>query len=177
MAAKPNTKIVRCCHCGGMMRVAARAMSVFCPHCQKRAPLESFRITGSHPGRTLATCGDIHIEKTAILNLEILGTNVFVNGRVRGGVTAGSCLEIGPNGSVIGEVKAARIIVQDGGFLEGRCEMTLTGRLQQPSAEDEDHEQPIDEEAPRHESLVSIADAHEASRGMVRPRPLPSPGR
>lgn len=159
------------------MRVAARAMSVFCPHCQKRAPLESFRITGSHPGRTLATCGDIYIEKTAILNLEICGSNVFVNGRVRGGVTAGTCLEIGPTGSVIGEIKAARIIVQDGGFLEGRCEMRLARRPPQPPSESEDREPEIQQEAPPHESLVSIADALEGNRATVRPRPLPPPGR
>ena len=124
MGLKPNTRIVRCCHCRGMMRVSSRAMSVFCPHCQKRAPLESFRITGSHPGKVLATCGDIHVELGATLNLDIYGANVLVNGRVRGGVTAGACLEVGPTGQVFGSVKARRVIVQPGGVLEGYCELT-----------------------------------------------------
>jgi len=106
------------------MRVSAKAMSVFCPHCQKRAPLESLRITGSHPGRTLSTCGDIHIEPTARLNLDIYATNVVVNGWVRGGVSAGASIEVGPQGFIVGDVKAPKIIVRDGGVIQGRCEMT-----------------------------------------------------
>ncbi len=139
MALKPNTKIVRCCHCRGMMRVSARAMSVFCPHCQKRAPLESFRITGAHPGRTLSTCGDIHVEETASLNLDIVGTNVYINGRVRGAVTAAETLDIGPAGHVIGDVKAGRVVVQAGGVLEGRCEMTALARPR-PAAPEPDRD-------------------------------------
>jgi len=107
-----------------MMRVSAKAMSVFCPHCQKRAPLESLRITGSHPGRILATCGDIHIEPSARLNLDIYATHVFVNGRVRGGVSAGASVEVGPSGFVEGDIRAPKIIVRDGGVIQGRCEMT-----------------------------------------------------
>lgn len=124
------------------MRVSSRAMSVFCPHCQKRAPLESFRITGSHPGKALATCGDIHVEQTAILNLDICGTNVFVHGRVRGGVSAGSYLEIGPTGRVVGDVKARRIMVRQGGVLEGRCEMTPPPRTSTSGGESSDDSTP-----------------------------------
>jgi cytoskeletal protein CcmA (bactofilin family) len=106
-----------------MMRVSAKAMSVFCPHCQRRAPLETLRITGSHPGKTLATCGDIYIEASAKLNLEITGTRVFVQGRVRGGITAAELIEIGPSGRVEGAVRAPKILVQEGGIIEGRCEI------------------------------------------------------
>lgn len=106
------------------MRVSAKAMSVFCPHCQKRAPLETLRITGSHPGKTLSTCGDIYIEPTAKLHLEITGARVFVQGRVRGTVNAAELIEIGPTGRVEGAVRAPKIVVQDGGVIEGRCEVS-----------------------------------------------------
>lgn len=184
MALKPNTKIVRCCHCRGMMRVSARAMSVFCPHCQKRAPLESFRITGAHPGRTLSTCGDIHVEETASLNLDIIGTNVYINGRVRGAVTAAETLDIGPAGHVIGDVKAGRVVVQTGGVLEGRCEMTAPTRLR-ASATEPDHDaggSPTTDgggsrtSGSADASGLMPADSAFELRPSVQPRPLRLPG-
>ena len=111
------------------MRVAARALSVFCPHCQKRATLEDLRIVGSHPGRLLATCGNILIERTAILNLEVSGNNVVVRGRVCGSVSANETVEIGPTGRVIGDVRAAKIVVRDGGVIQGLCEVVTQGPI------------------------------------------------
>jgi len=124
MKSGANTRIVRCCNCGGMMRVAARALSVFCPHCHKRITLENLRIIGSHPGKTLATCGDILIEPSTTLNLEITANNVIVRGRVRGAIRANKSVEVTPTGRVVGDVKAPKIIVREGGIIQGRCEMT-----------------------------------------------------
>lgn len=123
MSEAPASKIVRCCHCRGMMRVSARALSVFCPHCQKRATLEDLRIAGTHPGRFLATCGDILVERTSILNLEIVAKNVVVQGRVCGPVTGQESVVVGPTGRVIGDVRAPKIVVQDGGVIQGQCEV------------------------------------------------------
>lgn len=117
------SKIVRCCHCRGMMRVSARAMSVFCPHCQKRATLEDLRVAGTHPGKFLATCGDILVERTSILNLEIVAKNVVIHGRVCGAVSAQESVMVGPTGRVIGDVRAPKIVVQDGGVIQGQCEV------------------------------------------------------
>lgn len=125
MSDAAATKIMRCCHCRGMMRVASRALSVFCPHCQKRVTLESLRIVGSHPGKSLATCGDILVEPASQLNLELTGNNILIRGRVRGSVTANGLLEVAPTGRVIGDVRAAKIVVRDGGVIQGRCEMTV----------------------------------------------------
>lgn len=138
MSELPATRIVRCCHCRGMMRVAARALSVFCPHCQKRVTLESLRIVGSHPGRTLATCGDIIVEPASLLNLEITANNVVIRGRVNGSVIANGRLEVASTGQVYGNVKAARIIVEEGGIIQGRCEMAPTPQaLKRPPPEPE----------------------------------------
>lgn len=136
MSDQPATRIVRCCHCRGMMRVAARALSVFCPHCQKRVTLESLRIVGSHPGRTLATCGDIIVEPASLLNLEITANNVVIRGRVNGSVIANGRLEVASTGQVYGNVKAARIIVEEGGIIQGRCEMAPSPQAaKRPQAE------------------------------------------
>ena len=123
MSEGPPSKIVRCCHCRGMMRVSARAMSVFCPHCQKRATLEDLRVAGTHPGKFLATCGDILVEHTSILNLEIVAKNVVIQGRVCGAVTAQESVVVGPTARVIGDVRAPKIVVQDGGVIQGQCEV------------------------------------------------------
>lgn len=128
MSEGPPSKIVRCCHCRGMMRVSARALSVFCPHCQKRATLENLRVAGTHPGRFLATCGDILVERTSILNLEIVAKNVVIRGRVCGAVSAQESVEIGPTGRVIGDVRAPKIVVRDGGVIQGQCEV-LSGSV------------------------------------------------
>jgi cytoskeletal protein CcmA (bactofilin family) len=106
-----------------MMRVSARAMSVFCPHCQKRATLEDLRVAGTHPGKFLATCGDILVEHTSILNLEIVAKNVVIQGRVCGAVTAQESVVVGPTARVIGDVRAPKIVVQDGGVIQGQCEV------------------------------------------------------
>ena len=124
MRKETATRIVRCCHCKGMMRVAAKAISVFCPHCQKRVTLESLRVVGSHPGRTLATCGDILVEPGSLLNLEITADNVIVRGRVCGSVSANETIEVTSTGQIIGDVKARKIIVRDGGVIQGHCIMT-----------------------------------------------------
>ena len=108
------------------MRVAAKALSVFCPHCQKRATLESLRIVGTHPGRTLSTCGDILVEAASQLNVEIVANNVTIKGRVNGPVSANECLEVESTGRIYGDVKAAKLIVRDGGVIQGRIEMIPT---------------------------------------------------
>ncbi|MCG8403846.1 MAG: polymer-forming cytoskeletal protein [Phycisphaerales bacterium] len=135
MSDGSSNRIVRCCHCRGMMRVAARALSVFCPHCQKRVTLESLRIVGAHPGKTLATCGDILIEQTSQLNIEISANNVIVSGRVRGSVSANESIEVTPTGQVFGDVKAATIVVQEGGVIQGKCQITPLAPIQQSESE------------------------------------------
>ena len=136
MSEGPPSKIVRCCHCRGMMRVSSRALSVFCPHCQKRATLEDLRVAGTHPGRFLATCGDILVERTSILNLEIVAKNVVIRGRVCGAVSAQESVLVGPTGRVIGDVRAPKIVVQDGGVIQGQCEVLSQKPATAPQATD-----------------------------------------
>ncbi|RIK69071.1 MAG: hypothetical protein DCC66_09375 [Planctomycetota bacterium] len=124
-----GTRIVRCFHCKGLMKVSARALSVFCPSCQKRVNLEDLRITGTHPGKVLMTCGDILIEPTARLNVDVFGRRVVVHGRVVGQVQANESVEIASTGRVNGDIRAPKIIVQEGAVISGRCEMVRVDPL------------------------------------------------
>lgn len=173
--AADDKKIVRCCHCRGVMRVPARAFSVFCPHCQKRAPLESLRIVGSHPGKALATCGDIFIESSARLNLSVTANNVVVHGRVRGPVVAAQTVQVGPTGQVIGDITAEKIIVSDGALIDGNCVMIRPRPIpSKPAADDgsaPDMKAPDREGRPHSEEL----DAAPSSPITPPPAPLPPP--
>ncbi len=157
------------------MRVSARALSVFCPHCQKRASLESLRIIGSHPGKALATCGDIFIEATANLNLAVYANNVLILGRIRGPIFANETVEVGPSARVFGDIKACKIIVRDGALIEGRCVMTLPVSPQpdagQPPAHDDNPPTTDEPETPNTTPESPLA----APPPITRPSPLPPP--
>jgi len=156
------------------MRVAAKALSVFCPHCQKRATLESLRIVGAHPGRSLATCGDILVEAASQLNVEIIANNVTIRGRVNGSVSANECLEVESTGRIYGDVRAAKLVVRDGGVIQGRIEMlpSLAARQQavrQGAAAAERSEESHD--SPHGHALPAAAGA--PGGGPARPSSLP----
>ena len=162
-----ETRIVRCLHCRGMMKVPRRALSVFCPHCQKRASLEDLVIVGSHPGKSLMTCGDIRIEASARLHVEVLANKVLILGRIKGPVTASESVEVGPTGHVIGDIKAPRIVVQEGARIEGRCEML---RPQQASSVVSVGEAPSSEPARDESAALNIPGIN-----LPKPRPLAPP--
>lgn len=172
MSTATNTKIARCCHCRGMMRVTARALSVFCPHCHTRVTLEDLRIVGSHPGKRLATAGDILVEATARLNLELVGNRILIHGRIKGPVHASEYVEIGPTGQVVGDVHAPKLVVRDGGIMQGRFERLAISA-------------PTDRTAPSEvvtidaaeQPAVVVQEVSEPSTAGIRPMPLrPPPG-
>jgi cytoskeletal protein CcmA (bactofilin family) len=123
MATPPETRIIRCYNCQGMMRVGAKALSVFCPHCHKRVAVESLRVSGAYPSKLLATCGDICVESAAKLNLDLIGDNIEILGRLNGNVQATGTVEVGAAALVVGNIEAAKIVVRDGGIIRGRCKL------------------------------------------------------
>jgi cytoskeletal protein CcmA (bactofilin family) len=162
-------QIVRCYHCRGMMKVSAKALSVFCPHCQKRVNLENLRIVGTHPGKDLATCGDIVIEHTARLQVPVFGRNVTVHGRVKGAIRALQAIEVGPTGHVIGDIRARKIVVRDGAKIEGKCEiLPPEPRPTQPAETGQE---------PPAEPVVESSAAPPQPIPILRPRPMPMPVR
>lgn len=146
-----------------MMRVPGRALSIFCPHCQTRVELESLRITGSHPGRRLATCGDIVVERTGWLNAEVVATHVTVLGRVRGPVVASKCVEVGPLAQVIGDISAPKIVVHEGAVIQGNCRITRPVEGQADENTDPCQDEPSHEEDVVAELAVDL---------RIRPQPL-----
>jgi DNA-directed RNA polymerase subunit RPC12/RpoP len=119
----PATKLVLCTHCNGRIETAARAMSVFCPHCRQRVILEDFKIRGYHAVQAFATCGDVVVERNGTLSAPIRVSSIKVKGQVWGSVEARERVEVAKTGSVKGTVKTPCLVVKDGGVIVGRCEI------------------------------------------------------
>jgi cytoskeletal protein CcmA (bactofilin family) len=77
--------------------------------------------------------GKIHIRKTkgaalivgqtALINADIRCRKIVIEGVVRGDVIATDVVEIRKDGALLGNVQTPRLIICDGGFLEGRSLM------------------------------------------------------
>jgi cytoskeletal protein CcmA (bactofilin family) len=71
--------------------------------------------------------GDLTVSPSGQVNADITAGNVTVFGRVTGNVFPAERMEIRKNGSLLGDVKAARIIVEDGAVLQGRVDVMKRG--------------------------------------------------
>lgn len=112
---------VQCYRCQHELTVSAKALSIFCPHCQQRLVLENVKVDRPHPIRELMTCGDLLVEAGGKLHmLRIVAENVFVRGRIIGPIFARNRIEIARTGSVEGDVEARNVVVHAGGSLRGR---------------------------------------------------------
>lgn len=80
-------------------------------------------IDGRVEGRIHLPDHTLTIEPNAVIEADIVAKAVVAFGSVVGGVTAHDRLEIRRTGSIVGPIVCARLVIQDGGHLEGRVEM------------------------------------------------------
>ena len=81
------------------------------------------KIHGTVEGELKAS-GDVLVESTATVQASIEGSNVSVRGQVTGNVTAKKRLTLGGSGHLNGDVKVARLTVEDGATLNGNVTMS-----------------------------------------------------
>jgi cytoskeletal protein CcmA (bactofilin family) len=81
------------------------------------------KIQGTVEGE-LKVSGDVTVDSTANVQATIEGANVNVRGQVNGNVTARRRLLLGGSGRLNGDVKVARLTVEDGATLNGNVTMT-----------------------------------------------------
>lgn len=85
---------------------------------------ESFRIDGKFNGKILI--GDtLIIGETAQVNADIDVKNISINGRVKGTIIARDSTEIFSMGRVTGQLITAKLIIEEGAFFQGTCQMEL----------------------------------------------------
>lgn len=78
------------------------------------------------------------IGQSGNVEADIVADDITVSGKIVGNVTAKSKLEITSTGTIRGDVKTARLIMEDGGKLDGRSEMPSDGKspvTEKPKAE------------------------------------------
>ena len=82
----------------------------------------NLRINGKFEG-TLDSKGVLTIGQTANVTADISGDSIIVEGKVRGKITARISLELLPSAVIDGDIYCARLIVSEGGILNGKCQM------------------------------------------------------
>ena len=82
----------------------------------------NLRVSGTLEGQIEAT-GDVDVAEAAKVKASVSGREVNVSGQVNGPVVASKKLVIGRSGSVVGDVKVPRLVMQDGASLSGNVQM------------------------------------------------------
>ena len=76
-----------------------------------------------HVEGELKASGDVSVGEGSTIQASIEGANVSVRGQVNGNVTAKKRLTLGGSGHLNGDVKVARLTVEDGAALNGNVTM------------------------------------------------------
>ena len=85
---------------------------------------ENFRIDGVFKGKILSG-GGLIIGETGEVEADIEVISIAINGRVKGSIKAKEKIEIFSKGRVIGSVAAPKMIIEDGAFFQGSCQMEM----------------------------------------------------
>ena len=85
---------------------------------------DSFRIDGTFKGKILSGNALI-VGEGGMVEADIDVANISVNGNVKGTLKASEKVEIYSLGRVTGEIITPKLIVEDGAFFQGSCQMEL----------------------------------------------------
>ena len=80
------------------------------------------RLAGTVQGEIHAT-GDVEVDDAAKVNASLAGSDVNIRGHVSGPVTARKRLVVAKSGSLTGDVRVARLVIQDGASFSGNVSM------------------------------------------------------
>jgi len=96
---------------------------------------EDLQIDGKVEGPIALQGQKLIAGRSAQLHSEIAAREVVVYGKVQGNVRAQDRVEIKKDGSVIGDITTARIMIEDGAYFKGRIEI---GGAKAPVAQEPD---------------------------------------
>lgn len=85
---------------------------------------ENFRIDGIFKGKILSG-GGLIVGETGEVEADIEVISIAINGRVKGSIKAKEKIEIFSKGRVIGSVVTPKLIIEDGAFFQGSCQMEM----------------------------------------------------
>jgi cytoskeletal protein CcmA (bactofilin family) len=85
---------------------------------------DSFRIDGKFKGKILSGSSLI-IGETGEVEADIEAGSISINGRVKGSMTAAERIEIFSLGRVTGKMVTPKLIIEEGAFFQGSCQMEM----------------------------------------------------
>ncbi len=85
---------------------------------------EEVTVAGTVRGR-LSSEGPITVESGAVVEADVSAGALSVGGSVTGNVTASDRVDLLTGGRLVGDVKAARITIQDGASFKGNVDMDV----------------------------------------------------
>ena len=85
---------------------------------------DTFRVDGKITGKVSTERGELIVGKEGLIDGELEVALVHVTGQVRGVLRATQKVEIVAGARVRGEIYSPSLIIAEGAFFEGTCEMT-----------------------------------------------------
>ena len=82
----------------------------------------SIRVEGKIEGGEVIVAGDVFVGQGGQIVANVKGRNVIIAGDIRGNVNAKEKLEIVPTGTLIGDIKMATLVIEDGATFKGASE-------------------------------------------------------
>lgn len=83
---------------------------------------KSLKIEGGFEGE-ISTPGTLYVGRDAKIKAEIKVGSIFIDGNVTGNVTASDKVELRGSARLTGDIKANKLVVEDGAALAGHCEV------------------------------------------------------
>lgn len=83
---------------------------------------ENLHVDGNIKGR-IKLSGNLFVGVSGTVEADVQATNVVIQGKIIGNVTADQQLEIQPSGKLIGDCTAASIDIREGAIFDGRSSM------------------------------------------------------
>ncbi len=108
---------------------------------------ESLYIDGRVEGSINLSGNRVTVGRNGVVAANINAREIVVLGKVRGNLTASDRVDIRSDGSLTGDVIAARISIEDGAFFKGGIDIRKGGQPQQQKANGEDKTAPANEPA------------------------------
>jgi cytoskeletal protein CcmA (bactofilin family) len=85
---------------------------------------DSFRIDGKFKGKILSG-GSLIVGETGEVEADIEAESISINGRIKGSMNAKDRIEIFSQGRVTGKMVTPKLIIEEGAFFQGSCQMEL----------------------------------------------------
>lgn len=94
---------------------------------------DTFRVDGRLTGKVVSK-GDLVVGEHGEVHGEVEVARVYVSGTLKASVKASARIEITSGGRLLGDIEAPTLVIEEGGFYEGRCTMQPRGAAEKSAS-------------------------------------------